>query len=84
MSIKRQNKFPVISNLDSELDSIVKSTNSELEDIHKDGYLKAAKGIKIDNTPPVADGVYTVGKGTTTDGKITVKGGIITSIQQAV
>ena len=34
-------------------------------------------------TAPVADGTYTVGKGLTQDGRITVKGGIITTIQEA-
>ena len=33
--------------------------------------------------PPVVDGTYTVGLGLTTNGTITVQGGIITAIQQA-
>lgn len=32
---------------------------------------------------PVADGTYTVGKGSLTDGTITVASGIITAIQEA-
>jgi len=44
-----------------------------------------AKGIvtAITKTTPVADGTYTVGKGTTTDGTITIANGIITAVQQA-
>lgn len=34
-------------------------------------------------TDPVADGTYTIGKGAAQDGTITVKGGIITAIQEA-
>ena len=37
-----------------------------------------------DGTPPVADGTYTVGIGSTQNGTITTKGGIITAIQEAI
>jgi len=46
---------------------------SEVRGVHK----------ASDGTAPVADGTYVVGIGTTTNGKITIKDGIITSIEEA-
>jgi hypothetical protein len=43
-----------------------------------------AASYKAGGTAAVADGTYTVGIGGTQNGTITVKGGIITAVQQAV
>lgn len=40
-------------------------------------------GFSVDGVAHVADGTYTVGKGSSQDGTITVKGGIVTAIQEA-
>lgn len=42
-----------------------------------------AVSFSAGGTPAVADGTYTVGIGLTTNGTITVKGGIITAVQEA-
>ena len=44
----------------------------------------SAKLTAIAAATPVADGTYTVGIGATTNGTITVEGGIITAVQEAV
>ncbi len=46
------------------------------------GYVDSPS-YKAGGTSPVADGTYIVGIGSSTNGTITVKGGIITAIQQA-
>lgn len=51
--------------------------------LESEGEIEAATKYRIDGTDPVADGTYTVGKGAAQDGTITVKGGIITAIQEA-
>lgn len=48
------------------------------------GVLNIKTGFSVDGTPPVADGTYTVGIGSTQNGTITTKGGIITAIQEAI
>lgn len=48
----------------------------------KDLYLSGS--IKVGGTSAVADGIYTVGIGSTQNGTITTKGGIITAIQEAI
>lgn len=47
------------------------------------GYVDSPK-YKVGGTDPVADGTYIVGIGGTTNGTITIKGGIITAVQEAV
>jgi len=42
-----------------------------------------ANGVIIDAGTPVANGTYTVGIGGTTNGTITIVGGVITAIQEA-
>ena len=42
-----------------------------------------AVSYKAGGTSPVADGTYTVGIGNSTNGTITIKGGIITAVQEA-
>lgn len=44
---------------------------------------KADYGQTQDETPVVSDGTYTVGKGTSQDGTITVKDGLIIDVQEA-
>jgi hypothetical protein len=61
-------------------------TVSTWQDTPDNSHIPSEKLVKdsitsVTNT--VADGVYTVGKGTAQDGKITISGGIITAIQQA-
>lgn len=50
------------------------------------GYVNASQGFKAGGTYPVADGTYAVGNKVTGNGKVgklTIRGGIITAIQQA-
>lgn len=47
------------------------------------GAINSTDGYYADGTAPVADGTYTVGIGGSQNGTITVKGGIITAIQEA-
>lgn len=46
--------------------------------------IEAATGFKCGGVSAVADGTYTVGIGGTQNGTITVKGGIITAVQEAI
>jgi hypothetical protein len=48
------------------------------------GVLDVKSGFSVDSTPAVADGTYTVGIGSTQNGTITTKGGIIIAIQEAI
>jgi hypothetical protein len=52
--------------------------------LESEGQIEAATKFVCGGTNPVADGTYTVGIGGTTNGTITIKGGIITAVQQAV
>jgi len=56
---------------------------TEVFKLQASGVLDVKTGFSVDGTAAVADGTYTVGKGARQDGTITVKGGIITGIQQA-
>jgi len=47
------------------------------------GYVDSPS-YKAGGTAPVADGTYTMGLGGTTNGTITIKGGIITAVQECV
>jgi F0F1-type ATP synthase delta subunit len=64
------------------LGSVVLDTNETLA-LSGTGYVDSPK-YKAGGTNPVADGTYTVGIGGTTNGTITIKGGIITAVQEAV
>jgi len=59
--------------LDANMDLVLSGT----------GYVDSPS-YKAGGTSPVADGTYTVGIGGTTNGTITIKGGIITAVQEAV
>lgn len=52
--------------------------------LESEGAIEAATKFVCDGTDPETDGIYTVGIGGTTNGTITIKGGIITAVQEAV
>jgi hypothetical protein len=61
----------------------IKMTDNETIVLGGTGFVDSPK-YKAGGTEPVADGTYTVGIGGTTNGTITIKGGIITAVQEAV
>jgi len=60
----------------------IKMTNNETILLGGSGFVDSPK-YKAGGTEPVADGTYTMGLGST-NGTITIKGGIITAVQQVV